>query len=967
MNRPRTTSAVIPGAADRLAWLGRLIDAATPQAVAAQLVELAHSHPAGGPARVAWLEHGECRVTSGAPEGHLAAWLRTAPDEGAATVAGGELALRLAPGVPAALLLAPAAAPAERAARDALGPCLAQAGRQLQRLLELAELHDSHDRLERSENLQRALFVISDLAGADHDMEEFLRGIHAIVGTLMYAENFFIVRHDAARGTLRFLYFADTLDTVGPDITRDETMESRRGSLTWYLLTHGKPLMGSAEQLMAQIGEPLEVVGPDSVDWLGVPMLRDGGVHGALVVQSYRQGIGYTAEDRALLAFVAQHVLTALERKQSKDELERRVQLRTSELAAANRELQEEVQERQRAERLQSVLFRLAELGTADLDEASFYQRVHAEVGSLLDASNFFIALLDEQRQWLDFPYHVDAGVQRAFGMPMEQGVTAYVLRTGKPLLASRHELDALVAAGEVVPRRLGAPSSCWLGVPLRAGDKVIGVVAVQGYGDEMRFGPADQELLGFAALQIANSIQRRRAAAALLQANLRLEHRVEERTRELREQIAEREQVQRQLRHEVMHDALTGLPNRGFLRERLGERLARSPQAAPCALLYLDVDRFKIINDSLGHLAGDAFLQAMANRLRACVTAPDVVARLAGDEFVILLDAVAAPAEAERMAQEVLQALHQPLVVGGRELEPSASVGVAMARSHEQADALLRDADMALYRAKQMGRGCYAMFDETMARHAVDELALEVELRHALQHGEFVPYYQPICRLDTGEVVGHEALLRWRHPRRGLLLPGDFVRVAQACGLLEAIDWQMYGMVCERMARPDAGTGFVTVNVSPLHLRHADFDRRLLQLVERSGLPPRRLLLELTEGALLDDPALVRATLARLRAAGVQAALDDFGTGYSSLSYLNSLPLGELKIDRAFVCELDTASAGGANTVVLAILVLARALGIGVVAEGIETEAQRDALLAMGCEFGQGFLLGRPAAEPRA
>src|SRR6185437_6629622 len=211
--------------------------------------------------------------------------------------------------------------------------------------------------------------------------------------------------------------------------------------------------------------------------------LREGRVHGALVVQSYRQGVGYSDEDRAVLGFVAAHVLTALERKQSK-----------------------EVLERQRAERLQSVLFRLAELATADLDEKAFYQHVHAEVGSLLDASNFYIALLDEQRQRLDFPYYVDAGVQSAFSLPLERSLTAYVLRTGRPWLGSRHELDALAQAGEVVPHHIGTPSACWLGVPLRAGDAVIGVVAVQGYGDEMRFGAADQELLGFAALQIANS-----------------------------------------------------------------------------------------------------------------------------------------------------------------------------------------------------------------------------------------------------------------------------------------------------------------------------------------------------------------------------------------------------------------------------------------------------------------------------
>ncbi|MEW9572103.1 EAL domain-containing protein [Rhodanobacter sp. Si-c] len=968
MNQLRRLHVTIPGEADQLAWLGRLIGASTARAVGELVVELARGCPACSDARLLWLERGECHATNGKPDVHVSAWmlaiLRGEDDVPAS--AGGEYVIRLAPDVPAVLLLMLEDAMAGPRLGAALEPCLVLAGRQLQQLLALAELHDSHRQLERSENLQRALFAISELAGTDLDMPELLRGIHGIVGTLMYAENFYIARHDPERGTLRFLYYADTADAAGPDITCDEPLEARRGSLTWHLLTQGRPLMGSAEQLAAQIGEPLEVVGPDSVDWLGVPMLREGRAHGALVVQSYRHGIGYSDEDRAVLGFVAEHVLTALERRQSKNELEHRVLLRTRELAAANRELQQEVLERQRAERLQSVLFRLAELGTADLDEDAFYRHVHAEVGSLLDASNFYIALLDEQGQRLDFPYYVDAGVQSAFSLPLERSITAYVLRTGRPWLGSRRELDAMAQAGEVVPRYIGAPSTCWLGVPLRTGETVIGVVAVQGYGDEVRFGAADQELLGFAALQIANSIHRRRAAAALLQANLQLEHRVEERTRELREQIAEREQVQRQLRHEVMHDPLTGLPNRGFLRERLGERLARRPSGPSCALLYLDVDRFKVINDSLGHLAGDAFLQAAANRLRACVCAPDVVARLAGDEFAILLDVVAEPAAAERMAQGVLQALHQPLSIGGRELEPSASVGIAVSDGrHERADSLLRDADIALYRAKQLGRGRYVMFDETLARNAVDELAMEVELRHALQHGEFVPHYQPIFRLDSGEVVGHEALLRWNHPRRGMLLPDDFVPIAQDCGLLEAIDWQLFGQVCERMVRPDTGEGFVTINVSPQHLRHAYFDRRLLQLLERSGLPPTRLLIELTEGALLDDPVLVRDTLERLRAAGVQAALDDFGTGYSSLSYLHSLPLGKLKIDQVFVRELDAAGGTGANTVVAAILALARALGIGVIAEGIETAAQRDALLAMGCEFGQGFLLGRPAPSP--
>ena len=220
---------------------------------------------------------------------------------------------------------------------ESIGPCLQLAGLHLQRALKLADLHHAHKQLERSETLQRALFAISDLAGSDRDMPDLLRGIHAIVGTLMYAENFFIVRHDAERDSLRFLYYADVEDTEAPDPAQDYPMRSREHTLTWYLIVDGKALMGSAEQLQRQVSGPLVAAGRDSIDWLGVPMLRNGKIHGALVVQSYREGIGFTVEDRALLEFVGSHILTALERKQSKDELEQRVRLRTVELAEANR------------------------------------------------------------------------------------------------------------------------------------------------------------------------------------------------------------------------------------------------------------------------------------------------------------------------------------------------------------------------------------------------------------------------------------------------------------------------------------------------------------------------------------------------------------------------------------------------------------------------------------------------------
>ena len=846
---------------------------------------------------------------------------------------------------------------------ESIGPCLQMAGAHLRHALTLAGLQHSHKQLERSETLQRALFAISDLAGSDRDMPDLLRGIHAIVGTLMYAENFFIVRHDAERESLRFLYYADVEDTEAPDTAQDIQMSRLDHTLTWHLIVGGKALMGSAEQLQRQVAGPLVVAGPDSIDWLGVPMLRAGKVHGALVVQSYREGTGFTVEDRTLLEFVGSHILTALERKQSKDELEQQVRLRTLELAEANHGLQQEVLERQRAERLQSALFRLAQLATADIDESEFYERVHAMVGELINAANFFIALLSDDRRILDFPYYVDAGVRLTVSRELGRGLSEYVLRHGEPLLGGQAQIDKLALDGEV--NLHGTPAVCWLGVPLRVDDQVIGLVVVQSYTDAVVYGHADQELLSFAALQIANSIHRRRSAVSLQCAYAELEHRVAERTQELREQILQRERIQDQLKHQVMHDALTGLPNRGFLEDRL-ERLLASLQRETgrrCALLYLDIDRFKVINDSLGHLAGDEMLKEVARRLLNCVRDPDMVARVSGDEFAILLEDVKTPETAQRVAQRVLETLCLPMQVAGRELQPSVSIGIAIADdSYTMADEIVRDADLALYRAKERGRKRFELFDETLTKNAVDELTMEGELRHALQYDEFEPYFQPVCRLDNGDVVGYEALLRWNHPLDGVIGPADFLKVAQDSGHIEAIDWRLFELACRAMPQQCNRDMFLTINVSALHLRNMDFDKRLVRLLETTGVAPERLIIEVTEGSLLDDPDRVRATLDRLRKVGVGAALDDFGTGYSSLSYLHSLPLRMLKIDRAFVHALDDGMHTTTTTVVAAILALARALNIQVVAEGIETSAQRAALLRMGCEFGQGYLLGRPA-----
>jgi len=950
--------------AQQLESLLRLSALTAPRETARAITELAERHYGCAARLVMWLDDAPETIGpahEGVPD-HADLRRATALLAGSEpiVVEGATVGIRLCDDR-AALLLAFAA---EVPPREAFEVCATIAAHHMRRALQLTDLHQSHRQLEHSEALQRALFAISDLAGSDQDMPEMLRGIHAIVSTLMYAENFFIVRYDAERDSLRFLYFADTEDTEVPDPSHDIPMEGLRGTLTWYLIADAKALMGSMEQLRAQVSGPLLLSGPSSHDWLGVPMLRNGRARGALVVQSYREGIGYSAEDRALLEFVGSHILTALERRRNREDLEQEVRLRTLELAELNRGLQQEVVERQRAERLQAALFHIAQLATADIDENEFYERLHAVVGELLNAENFFIALLSDDGRILSFPYYVDAGTRRNVSREVGRGLSEYVLRTGVPLLGDHERIDELAQRGEIDPARIGRPARCWLGVPLRVDDRPIGVVVVQSYNEAVTYGPADQELLSFAALQIANSIHRRRYAASLQRTNTELERRVAERTQELREQILQRERAQEQLRHQLMHDALTGLPNRSFLRERLDALLTvlRGEPRRRCALLYLDIDRFKVVNDSLGHLAGDEMLKSVAQRLSGCVRSPDMVARLSGDEFAVLLEDIGGRDLALQVAQRILDTLAAPLQVAGREIDPSVSIGIAIGDgNYLVADELLRDADIALYRAKELGRKRFMLFDETLARTAIDVLSMEGDLRTALRNGEFEPYFQPFCRLSDGEIVGYEALVRWNHPREGVLAPASFLRVAQDSGQIEAIDWRVFEAACGAIRRLPQAAPFLTINVSALHLQHADFDRRLVRLLERTGFDPTHLVIEVTEGSLLDDPERVRATLERLRGLGIGAALDDFGTGYSSLSYLHSLPLRMLKIDRSFVHALDEGMPA-TTTVVGAILALARALGIQVIAEGIETQAQRSALLRMGCEFGQGYLLGRPA-----
>jgi diguanylate cyclase (GGDEF)-like protein/PAS domain S-box-containing protein len=426
-----------------------------------------------------------------------------------------------------------------------------------------------------------------------------------------------------------------------------------------------------------------------------------------------------------------------------------------------------------------------------------------------------------------------------------------------------------------------------------------------------------------------------------------------------------ERQASDDDVRHRALHDALTRLPNRVLFNDRLTQALARMRRShSLTAVLFIDVDRFKLVNDSLGHHAGDELLAAVAPRLRQVVRASDTVARFSGDEFGILLEDIAGEHEAIATAERIAAVFARPFVLGASEHFVTLSIGIALARGGEPAENLIRDADAAMYRAKEHGRGRYEVFDDAMRGRAMARLRVENDLRRALDRDELRLVYQPVVALASQEIVGVEALLRWHHPTLGMISPAEFIPVAEESGLIGAIGEWVLERACRQAAiwypmRPDAAPFGLSVNLSAVQLAKPGFAETVNAVLSDTGLEPTCLSLEITESVLLADSEALTQTLRALKASGVRLVIDDFGTGYSALGYLTRMALDALKIDRSFVVGLgikprDTAIAE-------AIVGMSRALSLEVIAEGVETPLQLAALRSLGCGLAQGFYFSAP------
>ena len=507
-------------------------------------------------------------------------------------------------------------------------------------------------------------------------------------------------------------------------------------------------------------------------------------------------------------------------------------------------------------------------------------------------------------------------------------------LHSGEPMVVENLPGEPGLSAPPML-RRHGVVASVTVVIP--GGEKPFGVLAAD-TTQQRRFGRNDVDFLQSVAHVLATAIRSQRA--------------------------------QHELTHQALHDPLTNLPNRALLLDRLQQALARARRTgANVGVLFLDVDRFKVVNDSLGHSAGDTLLVQVAARLRGVMRPSDTVGRFGGDEFVIIAEDAPQQQDLVRIASRVAESLGEPLDLDGREVPVTVSTGIVVADAAvDDAETLLRDADAAMYRAKDRGRSRYEVFDTGMRHRLMERLETEGELRRAIERDELQMVYQPEVNLPDGRIVAYEALVRWLHPTRGLLTPGDFLPLAEETGLIVGLGRWVLRQVCREMAvLRERGTvaadAVVWVNLSARELVQRDLPAVVAALMSETGTDPRLVGIEITEAVVMEDVEAVGAALRELRGLGMQLAIDDFGTGFSSLSYLRRFPVGALKIDRTFVSGLITDGEDGA--IVRAVIGLGHSLGLTVIAEGVESGEQLAALRALGCDLAQGYYFGMPVGAP--
>ena len=835
----------------------------------------------------------------------------------------------------------------------------------------IPQLQQLTEKYKRAERVQKALFDISELASSVSQLNRLYSAIHEIIAEFMNADNFFVAFYEPENHVVDFAYFVDEFDEK---TVKQLPAEKLMDGMTGYILKTGNHLFykrDDEERLANEFG--INLVGSPPVEWLGVPLKRGSQVIGAMVVQTYDEGIHYSQEDLEVLLFVSQHIVTTVDRVKNRELTERTIRERTRQLRKTNDDLQEEILERQKVESLQHALFEISELAAnLEGDMNVFYSSLHEILARLISAPNCYIAILDKQQESLSFPYFSDTEQETVESRPLGLGLTEFVLRTGQAELINPPRVLELAESGDLdvsVAQTMLNSANSWLGSPLIVDGEIAGVIAVQTYGKHAKYTNRDQELLRFVSHHIAVAMERKRNTESMQRYNIQLEERVKERTAELdrankflKQQIEERKEIELKLIHDAHHDSLTDLPNRSMFTSRLELAIASKQRYGEnlFAVLFIDLDRFKVINDTLGHHAGDEFLVEVSRRIALCIRGHDLLARLGGDEFVVLLDNFEDESDVEEVANRIIESISEPFLLDGREMYSGASVGIAHLESYyRSADEVLRDADAAMYQAKTLGRGRFVMFDKSMRDRLIEELELENEFRHALRDEAFDYFLQPVVDLRDNGILYREMYIRWSHPAFGKIAREQFRQVAEHSGLTLDLDLFQLHKACELINHyqaTDEPISKIAVNVSINHLLQASMVNQMISVIQDAGVQPKQLVFEFDENDLNRRSQFILPAIKKLKRAGVTLVLDNFGSGLASLSYLFAYPFDFIKIDHRFVKSLPRSQRN--LKLIQSVMLISEHLKFQVIAEGVDSQAQLDALSEIECCYAQGKIL---------
>lgn len=598
----------------------------------------------------------------------------------------------------------------------------------------------------------------------------------------------------------------------------------------------------------------------------------------------------------------------------------------------------QDISHRKQTEMISSALVRISNAVSVTCNLHELFRTIHEVLKALLNADNFFIALLDHDTDTLKLAYlrdlHSDRFCDlRNISVMGNRSLSSRILKTGRPLLLSKKEQLEL--------GRIGTPCESWIGVPLVIEGKNIGVMVVQDYVNPTAYNESHLQLMVSVSEQVAMAIQRK--------------HNEE------------------QLAYQATHDFLTGLPNRLLFSQRLDIALTQNARYknSHFSVLLLDLDRFKLVNDSMGHQAGDELLRQASGRFVSCLREVDTIARFGGDEFAVLLEGTESTHDTLVIIDRLQTCLLEPFNIFGEEVHTTASIGVIInTRRYNLADEILRDADLAMYKAKGNLKAGFCVFDSSLHEEVVQTITMENAIRRGLKADEFHLVYQPIFDLEKTTLAGFEALLRWNAPDMGPVFPDQFIPVAEESGLIIELGAWALREACRTMASwiaqlPVAENVYMSVNISPRQFAKTTLPKQVRTALRDAGLKARNLRLEITESCIMRDAAVTQGTLRTLSRLGTGIAIDDFGTGYSSLSYLQRYPVDILKVDRSFISGME--SDQEKSRLVTSIIALAHSMNMTVVAEGVETCDQAEILKTLGCELAQGFFFSKPVADQTA